>query len=65
MKAGISRVKGLIPDYQIISASIAIVLSVGVLSGIMYRYAGPSEPHDDLAARPGAPIGQHVLASEL
>ncbi len=65
MKARISRVKGFVPDYPIISAIIAIVLSVAVLLGITYRYATRSEPRDDLAARMSAPIGQHVLPSEL
>ncbi len=60
-----SRVKHLVPDYPIISAIVAIVLSVAVLLGITYRYATRSEPRDDLAARMSAPIGQRLLPSEL
>jgi hypothetical protein len=65
MKPKISRVKGLVPDYAIICAIIAIVLSVAVLLGITYRYATRSEPRDDLAARMSAPSGQRLLPSEL
>jgi hypothetical protein len=65
MKAKTTRVKRLVPDYPIISAIIAIILSVAVLLGITYRYATRSEPRDDLAARMGVPIDQRLLPSEL
>ncbi|MBV8511888.1 MAG: hypothetical protein JOZ94_10740 [Xanthobacteraceae bacterium] len=65
MKGKISRVKRLVPDYPIISAIIAIVISVAVLLGITYRYATRSEPRDDLATRMSAPIGLRLLPSEL
>lgn len=65
MKAKTTRVKGLAPDYPIISAIIAIMLSVAVLLGITYRYATRPEPRDDLAARISAPIDQRLLPSEL
>jgi hypothetical protein len=45
-------------DYPTIAAIVAILLSVAVLVGITYRYAGRSEPSDDLAARMSAPVGQ-------
>jgi hypothetical protein len=47
-----------------VAAIVAILLSVAVLVGITYRYAGRSDPTDDLAARMGAPIDQK-LPSEL
>lgn len=51
-------------DYAMIAALMAIVLSIAVLVGITYRYAGRSDPSDDLAARMSEPIGQK-LPSEL
>ena len=65
MKVKTSRVKRLVPDYPIISAIIAIVVSVAVLLGITYRYATRSEPRDDLAMRMSAPIGLRMLPPEL
>jgi len=65
MKAKTTRVKRFVPDYPIISAIVAIILSVAVLLGITYRYATRSEPSDDLAARMGVPIDQRLLPSEL
>jgi hypothetical protein len=47
-----------------LAAIVAILLSVAVLAGITYRYAGRSDPTDDLAARMSAPIDQK-LPSEL
>jgi hypothetical protein len=64
MKAKPTRAKGLVPDYPVISAIIAIVLSVAVILGITYRYATRSEPTNDLAARMSAPIGQQLRPSE-
>ena len=45
-------------DYPTMAALVAILLSVAVLVGIAYRYAGRSEPRSDLAPRISAPIGQ-------
>jgi len=47
------------------AAILAILLSVAVLVGITYRYAGRSEPSDDLAARTSAPPLGQQLPSEL
>jgi hypothetical protein len=62
MKAKTTRMKGLVPDYPIILAIIAIA---PVLLGITDRYATRSEPRNDLAARMSTPIGQQLPSSEL
>jgi hypothetical protein len=51
-------------DYAMIAAITAILLSVAVLVGITFRYAGRSDPGNDLAARMSAPLGKQ-LPSEL
>jgi hypothetical protein len=58
MRAKTARVRRPARDYPTILAILAILLSVAVLVGITYRYAGRSDPSDDLAARMSAPIGQ-------
>jgi hypothetical protein len=45
-------------DYAMIAAVTAILLSVAVLMGIAYRYAGRLPPINDLAARISQPIGR-------
>ena len=45
-------------DYAIIAAFAAILLSIAVLAGITLRYAGRSDPGNDLAARMSWPIGR-------
>jgi hypothetical protein len=64
MSAKTARVRRPGRDYPTIAAIVAILLSVAVLVGIAYRYAGRSDPTDDLAGRMSAPIDQK-LPSEL
>jgi hypothetical protein len=58
MRAKTARVRRPARDYPTILAILAMLLSVAVLVGIAYRYAGRSDPSDDLAARMSVPIGQ-------
>ena len=64
MRAKTAFVRRPTRDYATIFSIVAILLSVVVLVGITYQYAGRSDPSDDLAARMSAPIGQK-LPSEL
>ena len=64
MSAKTARVRRPARDYPFIVALMAILLSVAVLVGIAFRYAGRSDPSNDLAARMSAPIGKQ-LPSEL
>jgi hypothetical protein len=45
-------------DYPTIAAIAAIILSVAVLMGIAYRYAGRLPPINDLAARMSSTTGR-------
>ena len=45
-------------DYAMIAALAAILLSIAVLAGITLRYAGRSDPGNDLAARMSWPVGR-------
>jgi hypothetical protein len=57
MRAKTVRVRRPGRDNPTIAALVAILLSVAVLVGIAYRYAGRSDPRQDLAARMSSPIG--------
>jgi membrane protein implicated in regulation of membrane protease activity len=64
MRARTGRVRRPARDYPTLAAVVAIIVSVAVLVGITYRYAGRSDPSDDLAARMSQTVGQK-LPSEL
>jgi hypothetical protein len=58
MRGKTSGVKRPGRDYAMLAAIVAIFLSIAVMFGITYRYAGRSEPSQDLATRLSLPIGR-------
>jgi hypothetical protein len=58
MKGKTSRPRRNGPDYAMMAAIVAIILSVAVILGISYRYAGRSEPNHDVATRMNSPFAR-------